>query len=379
MTIAPAFLFLLGLATAARAGEAEAGPGPVVELFEDDTPLVKHITAADRGAQIERHAGDAFSGVFCLRVTPLQRYHPIIPGWNYPIVEKPGKGQYRYLRFAWKSVGGRGIMLQLSERGNWEGRRYVAGVNSVGWAARQVAAQAPKEWTLVTRDLFADFGPMTLTGMAFTPMDGTAGLYDHIYLARSLEDLDRMDAPLLRKKPQEELSPEKLKALWRDLAASDLATAYAAQWTWVAAGKQAVPFFRERLPTKMLAERQERVAGLLKDLDDDRFVTREKATTALRKMGPAIELTLRKALEQPASLEARRRMGVLLEAIERGEATRPPEDLRLLRAVRVLELIGTPDARQALNDLVERAPDSDAGQEARLAVQRLKERQQKTR
>ena len=35
---------------------------------------------------------------------------------------------------------------------------------------------------------FIDFGEFTLTGLAFSPVDGQAALFDHIYLARQPED-----------------------------------------------------------------------------------------------------------------------------------------------------------------------------------------------
>jgi hypothetical protein len=369
-----AFLLLLGLPALASAG-GDTAPGPVVELFEDDTPLVRQLTVSDRGSEARRQAGDVYSGVYCIRVTPLQRYHPVIPGWNYPIVEKPGKGQYRYLRFAWKTLGGRGIMLQLSERGNWERRRYVAGLNSVGWAATQVAPQPPTEWTVVTRDLFADFGPLVITGIALTPMDGTAGLYDHIYLARTLEDLDRLDAANLGKKSLKgELPADRLKALWGALASRDAATAYPALWTLAAAGKQAVPLFREHIRPEALAAQQRQLAPLLRDLDDNRFAVREAASAKLQEAGTAAAGALRKALEHPASNEVRRRVTVLLERIDRGEAVPSAEDLRLLRAVRALELIGTAEASEVLTTLAVGAPDADLAQEARQAVERLRKR-----
>ena len=43
---------------------------------------------------------------------------------------------------------------------------------------------------LVTRDLFYDFGEFTLTGLGFSPVDGQSALFDHLYLARSAEELD---------------------------------------------------------------------------------------------------------------------------------------------------------------------------------------------
>ena len=43
---------------------------------------------------------------------------------------------------------------------------------------------------VVTRDLFADFGAFTLTGLALSPMDGDFALFDHIYLGRSVRDFE---------------------------------------------------------------------------------------------------------------------------------------------------------------------------------------------
>jgi hypothetical protein len=38
----------------------------------------------------------------------------------------------------------------------------------------QVAEQAPRDWVVVTRDLWKEFGTMTLTGIAPTAMGGDA-------------------------------------------------------------------------------------------------------------------------------------------------------------------------------------------------------------
>jgi hypothetical protein len=42
----------------------------------------------------------------------------------------------------------------------------------------------------VTRDLFADFGEFTLTGLALSPVDGEYALFDHIYLGATPEDFE---------------------------------------------------------------------------------------------------------------------------------------------------------------------------------------------
>lgn len=164
---------------------------PRVVLFEDDAGLADLLAEGSGTAGIE--TAEAFSGTACLAVTPPQRYSPRIPGWGYRIVEKPGKGEFRYLRLAWRSRGGEGIMLELAADGQWPAaeqplRRYYSGTNATGWAAVQVSAEVPRRWVVVTRDLWADFGEFNLTGIAPTA-NGGAALFDRIELLRSLDDV----------------------------------------------------------------------------------------------------------------------------------------------------------------------------------------------
>jgi hypothetical protein len=76
--------------------------------------------------------------------------------------------------------------------------RYEAGPadNPYNAAAIKVDAALPAEWTVVTRDLFADFGAFRLDGLAFTASDGEAALFDHVYLARSADDFKGCPAPV---------------------------------------------------------------------------------------------------------------------------------------------------------------------------------------
>jgi hypothetical protein len=50
-----------------------------------------------------------------------------------------------------------------------------------------VAPASPANWTVVTRDLWKDFGDFTLTGLAPTPMGGPA-LFDRIELLQWPEE-----------------------------------------------------------------------------------------------------------------------------------------------------------------------------------------------
>jgi hypothetical protein len=186
------------------------GPPPALyRLFEDEPSFVAQLNEGGGKASLE--ADDRYAGQAALRVAPDQRFRSRLPGLGVKIVEKPGEGEYRYLRFAWKKKGGGSVLLQLNANGAWGPKRgekkpsyrYEAGpANSpLDAEAIKVDAKLPEGWTVVTRDLFADFGAFELDGLAFTPGDGEYALFDHLYLARSEEDLKGCTAPLATEKP----------------------------------------------------------------------------------------------------------------------------------------------------------------------------------
>jgi putative heme-binding domain-containing protein len=163
---------------------ASAGPGPVLTLFEDDPTFPALLTEGDGTAEVR--SDDAYAGTGALRITPLQRFSASISGWGYSIVQNPGPGEYRYLRFAWKAPQAEGVMLELAANGEWPradeaGRRFYAGENSTGWRGRQLADGPPSEWTVITVDLWDVTGEFRLTGIAPTAMGGAA-LFDSIQL-----------------------------------------------------------------------------------------------------------------------------------------------------------------------------------------------------
>ncbi|HVC95724.1 MAG TPA: PVC-type heme-binding CxxCH protein [Pirellulales bacterium] len=186
--------------------------GPVVApgmvLFDDEPTFLAALTEGAAKASLttsDKHGGDA-----ALLLTEGQRFSPRILDWQFHIVEYPDTNDraatnrnesntsplpsptFRYLRFAWKSVGAQGVMFELAADGHWPPadkplRRYYSGRNSSGWAATEVSPDVPTEWTVVTVDLWKDFGEFTLTGIAPTALEGPA-LFDKIELLRSLED-----------------------------------------------------------------------------------------------------------------------------------------------------------------------------------------------
>jgi hypothetical protein len=162
-----------------------------------------------------------------------------------------------------------------------------------------------------------------------------------------------------------------LESLWEDLGSEDAAAGYRALRTLAAAPSRAVPLLRERL-RPLPPPKDAEVGRWIKDLDSAKFKVRARATAALSYHGSAVERHLHAALKTKLPLEAERRVQRLLEQIESG---RPGgERLREYRAVELLELLGTPEARKVLQSLA-RGPAADrTAREARLALVRLAHR-----
>jgi hypothetical protein len=171
-------------------------PEKPLAVFEDQVEFLANLNQG--GGQASLIADQKYSGLACIQVTPDQRLNPALPGLGVKIREFPAAGEYRYLRFAWKKQGGQAICLQLNHDGKWgpdgDGKpkfRYHAGpAGECFGASVAVDASLPAEFTVVTRDLFADFGEFTLTGLALSPVDGDVALFDHIYLGTQPEDFD---------------------------------------------------------------------------------------------------------------------------------------------------------------------------------------------
>jgi len=166
-----------------------------------------------------------------------------------------------------------------------------------------------------------------------------------------------------------ELSPKELEARWADLADADASKAFAAIRTLIRTRQQSVSFLKERLlPIPPIAA--EKTAALIADLDSERFETRAKAEEELKKLRELAEPSLRQAVQDKrTSLEQRRHIERLLQRLQ-GPIT-SGETLRQLRAVEVLEHIGSPEARQVLQTLAEGAPEARLTREAKTALARL--------
>ncbi len=177
-------------------------------------------------------------------------------------------------------------------------------------------------------------------------------------------------ADLLPKTPATHPTVQDLNRLWDDLRSDDAPTAYKAVLALLGAPEQAAALLKERVPPAPKPDAR-RVKDLIAKLDDNDFAVREAASRALAALGEAVEPDLRAALAVRPSPEARGRCERLLEAIAKG--TLDADGLRRLRAVGVLERLGTADARGVLKGLADGAP-GRIRREAKLSLDRMDRR-----
>jgi hypothetical protein len=170
--------------------------------------------------------------------------------------------------------------------------------------------------------------------------------------------------------PAHHLAPEAMQALWTDLASTDASRAYRAIAAMRAAPEQSMPFVKEHV--RPVSVDLARIKQLIADLDNDRFAVRQKATEELEKLGEA-EPMLRQALVDRPSVEARRRIGQLLAKFE-AAVVPDGEVLRSLRAVVLLERLGTPEARRVLQEWAKGAPGARLTKSAKEALDYLAKR-----
>jgi hypothetical protein len=181
-----------------------------------------------------------------------------------------------------------------------------------------------------------------------------------------------VNGPELPGHPQHHLAAHELRDLWADLAGTDGPRAHRAIAALARAPQQAVPFLQKRLRPVMIDVRQ--MGPLIRDLNDDKFAVRERAQARLEEFGEVARPTLRHTLADKPSLELRRRVERLLERLDQERRLPLPERLRVLRALEVLERIGSPEAQQVFATLADGSPECWLTQEAQGALKRLARR-----
>lgn len=198
-------------------------PG-LLTVFEDEPAFASQL---NRGmGQVEITNDKPFSGQVSLKVTPDAGDNPRLPGIEATIADQTRLGQYRFVLFAWKQPTGTRVQVQFAndgrfgeaiaqmgrradqlrgrpargnsrfdgppeDRGLRHGYAYDAGSQKqTAGSALRLNGAMPKEWQLQVRDLYGDFGQFNLTGVSLGCIEGEAAWFDHIYLARTYQDVE---------------------------------------------------------------------------------------------------------------------------------------------------------------------------------------------
>jgi hypothetical protein len=117
--------------------------------------------------------------------------------------EQPKLGEARFIRFAVRTSGKARAAIELDDgQAREKPARYDVGTGppAFGGAVR-VADEGSDEWVVITRDLFADFGPMDVRALIVGCDGGEAALFDHVYLARTRADFESIDVGKKSKSP----------------------------------------------------------------------------------------------------------------------------------------------------------------------------------
>jgi WD40 repeat protein len=160
-----------------------------------------------------------------------------------------------------------------------------------------------------------------------------------------------------------------LERLWQDLQSDDAVTGRRAVAALVSAPGPSVELLRARLKP-VPAPDPVRLERLLRDLSSDRFSVREAAVRELEKLGELAVPALQRLAANPPMLETQRRVEQLLVRVD--EPAVVPVRLQELRALAVLEHVGSAEARRLLEDLAGGAEGAGQTREARAALRRLK-------
>jgi WD40 repeat protein len=154
--------------------------------------------------------------------------------------------------------------------------------------------------------------------------------------------------------------------LWRRLRGEDADDAWRAAWQLRRDPANAVAVVSKNVKPAPPGPAAADVKKLIAALDDEDVDGRDDSEQALRKHGRSVEAAMRAALKVSPSAEASRRLKRLLAALPAFYTDTPG-----LRAVELLEGVGTPAARKVLAELAKGDESAARTREAKAALARL--------
>jgi WD40 repeat protein len=311
------------------------------------------------------------------------------------------QGDYSYLSPDGRIAAGRGELFDTRTGAHHlhlptEGQEAGVGAHVFSPDGRLLAAEdrGVRVWEMVTGRTLVDFPEATTCRAALSPdgrwfafadsgrlalCDGRTGKVvrrlgpEHLGWDRSWASCDLTFSPDSRTiatghpdgtillwavppaaNPEGRLTERELETLWDDLGHADPARAYAAVWRLGGEPEAAVRLLDKRLPpVELPAEGEWRT--LIRALDSDKSEERESASRRLAALGRAAEEPMRRALKDGPTPEQKRRIEAALAALEL-PAWPQGEDLRAVRAVTILEGIGTAEAQRVMEGWAKRGP-----------------------
>lgn len=251
---------------------------------------------------------------------------------------------------------------QFAEEGEhsiWIGTQFVA-FNPDGRTVTTCAMVEPvaKVWDLSTGRLHKTLGGHRgMVGAVDFSADGrrlVTGSQDTTCL---VWNFDALRPPT---KATSQAKPEDLARYWDTLRERDATKAYSAMWGLIASGAASVDAMREQLKPAQPVDAA-KISRWIEELDATKYAVRERATSALVGVLDQAEGNLRRVLGTTNSAEVRQRIKLILDWPR----------LREVRAVEVLETLGSAEAVTLLTELARGPDESLAGREAKAALKRL--------
>jgi hypothetical protein len=262
------------------------------------------------------------------------------------------------------------------KRLTWDGHSHSIQGLAFLWDGRYLAID--QEATEVRAfDLALSSECAILEGVAtgWGPASTTSGGYYVLaFGSRDEVSLFRCEAPCIAlpraagpRRPWASFVPKRTRALWVELASADAARAYRASHALASSPTQALRLFNKELcpargPPPGLADL------LVRGLASDEYEARQRSEAGLKQLGEYAAASLRRATLNP-DLEVRLRAERLLAL--HFSPLRDPKRLREVRAVEVLERIGTREARELLESLASGHPDARLTREALSSLTRM--------
>jgi hypothetical protein len=196
-------------------------------------------------------------------------------------------------------------------------------------------------------------------------LSGDGGALVALAPGKEKSEVLRWDLSAVRKfaaRERPELPKEEWERLWQELTKKNTNAAFKAMRRLAASPKQTLPILKDRL--RPVPKERAKVSDLVRRLDSDAFVERQKAQDALLAASHEALPALREAAKEDRSLESKRRIEGLIVKAEEG--TR-----RALWAIEMLEFLGNRDAKEVLGRLAGGDPAGWITLEAQASLKRL--------